>query len=58
MKELEYEEFEKYEVDPESIGFLKQSEFEKKYEKRIDHKFVFPNGYGASVEKGFRNLWI
>lgn len=40
---LKYEKFKEYEVDPESIGFEEISE--------ENYKFVFPNGYGASVIK-------
>lgn len=40
---LKYEKFKEYEVNPESIGF----------EEMLgeNYKFVFPNGYGASVIK-------
>lgn len=43
LTELEYEEYKKYEVDPKSIRFIEL--------EGINHKFVFPNGYGASVIK-------
>lgn len=43
MGKLKYEEFEKYQVAPESIGFEEMS--------GENYKFVFPNGYGASVVK-------
>lgn len=44
MGKLKYKKFKKYEVDPESIGFENIPE--------ENYKFVFPNGYGASVVKG------
>ena len=37
-KDLKYNDYKKYEVEPSSIGFY-----------NFGHKFVFPNGYGASV---------
>lgn len=37
-KELKYDEYIQYEVEPKSIGF-----------DNIGHKFIFENGYGASV---------
>lgn len=40
---LKYEKFKEYEVDPESIGFEEMPE--------ENYKFVFQNGYGASVIK-------
>jgi hypothetical protein len=43
MKELQYEDYKKYEVEPESISCRKLDEY--------NYKFVFPNGYGASVIK-------
>lgn len=50
MEDLKYEKYKQYEVEPESIGFVKM--------EGINHKFVFPNGYGASVIKHYRNLWL
>jgi hypothetical protein len=47
--ELKYNKYKKYEVEPESIGFSSRGIFE--LENTIDHKFVFKNGYGASVIK-------
>lgn len=43
LTELEYEKYKKYEVSPKSIRFREL--------EGINHKFVFPNGYGASVIK-------
>lgn len=40
---LKYEKFKEYEVPPESIGFDEIS--------GENYKFIFPNGYGASVVK-------
>ena len=37
-KDLKYDDYKKYKVKPSSIGFY-----------NFGHKFVFPNGYGASV---------
>ena len=38
LKDLQYNDYKKYEVEPSSIGFYNWG-----------HKFIFPNGYGASV---------
>ena len=43
ITELSYDRFQQFEFKPASIGFG--------HIPGINHKFVFPNGYGASVVK-------
>lgn len=45
ITKLEYEDYKEYEVNAEKIGFVRL--------EGVNHKFVFPNGYGASVIKHF-----
>lgn len=42
---LKYEEFKEYKVEPEDIGFDNL--------EGENYKFIFPNGYGASIVKHF-----